>query len=67
MKIYKIEVTDELSELIFRAAFAAGKSEEKFIADILSRFVFEPHIMESKDVAEGYAACGALNLEIANL
>ena len=67
MKNFKIEVSDELGEIIFRAAMSTGKSEEKFISDILSRFVFDPHIMEGKDVAQGYAECGELNLEIANL
>ena len=42
-------------------------AEDKFIAEILSRFVLDPHIMESKDVAQGYAECGEMNLAIANL
>ena len=67
MKIYEIGVSDELSERIGAAAAAAGLGEEKFIAEILSRYVLDAHSMDSKDVADAYMECGPLNLEIANL
>ena len=67
MKFFKIGVSDELSERIKAVAAAAGFSEEKLIAEILSRYVIDAHIIDSKDVADGYIECGPLNLEIANL
>ena len=67
MKIFKVEVTDELNELLGRASQAAGYGVEKFIAEILSRYVIDAHSIKGKDVAAGYAECGPMNLEIANL
>jgi len=40
---------------------------EEFIANILNRYALNPHIMDSKEIADAYAECGELNLEIANL
>ena len=67
MKFFKVGVSDKLYEKIKDSAAATGLHEEKFIAEILSRYVIEAHIMEDKDVADGYIECGPLNLEIANL
>ena len=67
MKLIKVEVSDILFEQIKSNANKAGLSEERFIAEILSRYVIDPHIMESKEVRDGYVACGPINLEISNL
>ncbi len=64
MKLLKVEVADALYELIKHGAAAAKTSEEKFIAAILSRYAVDPHIMDSKAVADGYVACGQINLEL---
>ena len=54
-------------ETIKENAKAAKTTEERFIAEILNRYVLDAHIMNSKDVCEGYIECGPLNLELANL
>ena len=66
MKYFKVGISDAMSEKINKAAAAANLSEEKFIAEILSRYIVDAHIMESKEVADGYIECGPLNLELAN-
>ena len=66
MKYFKVGISDAMSEKIGKAAAAANLSEEKFIAEILSRYIVDAHIMESKEVADAYIECGPLNLEIAN-
>jgi len=66
MKILKIEVSKQLHERIQAAAKSAKVSEEEFIKKILKRFSIDSHIMESKEVEEGYKECGDINLEIAN-
>ena len=67
MKLIKIEVSNELYKKISDNAQSKGLSDEKFISNILARFVLEPHIMEKEEVATGYTDCGAINIEIANL
>ena len=67
MKLLKVEVSDSLFEKIQKSAAAAKVNDEQFIAEILSRYVIDAHIMESKEVEDGYEECGPLNLEIANL
>ena len=67
MHRYSIEVSNALKEKIKQNAVAQNISEEEFIAQILSRYVVEAHIMEKSEVKEGYEVCGAMNIEIANL
>ena len=40
---------------------------EEYIKNILNPFDLSPHMMDSSDIADAYAECGELNLEIANL
>ena len=42
-------------------------SLKEFIANILNRYAIDAHIMETKEIADAYEACGEVNLEIANL
>jgi len=67
MKLIKIEVSEELFKKINQNAKLKGLTDEKFISQILARFVQEPHIMDKQEVADGYKECGAINIEIANL
>ncbi|MCL2848030.1 MAG: hypothetical protein FWE13_04690 [Firmicutes bacterium] len=67
MKLIKIEVTDELYNKISQNAKKQHLTDEKFIEQVLARFVLEPHIMEGEAVENGYIECGAINIEIANL
>jgi hypothetical protein len=65
MKDFKPEVTGTVYESGQRGSAAAKLSEEKFIAEILSRYEVDPHILEGKDIEEAYADCGPVNLELA--
>jgi len=67
MKLIKIEVSNELYNKITQNAKSQNLTDEKFIEQILARFVLEPHIMEKKDVMNGYIECGPINVEIANI
>jgi len=62
-----IEVSDEMFEKIKDSAKKSGINEEKFIAEILARYIIDPHIMKSEAVKNAYQECGEINLEIANL
>ncbi len=42
-------------------------SIERFIAQILDRYVISPHILDNEEAKNAYAECGAINLEWANL
>ncbi|MDR2201233.1 MAG: hypothetical protein LBP26_00485 [Clostridiales bacterium] len=64
---YQIEVNDELNALLEQNARRADVSIERFIQEILNRYVFSPHILESEEVKSAYAECGSVNLEWANL
>ena len=61
-----IEVEDSLQQKIKQNAKVLNISDEDFIIKILSRFVIDSHIMDSKEVKDAYQECGNLNLELAN-
>jgi len=67
MKHYTIKVDTLLQEKIIKHAKVKNISEEEFITQILSRYVLDPHMMESVEVQEGYKVCGPINVELANL
>ena len=67
MKLIKIEVSDTLYTKITQNAQNLKLTDEKFIKQILARFVLEPHIMQGEDIQNGYIECGDVNIEIANL
>jgi hypothetical protein len=65
MKI-SFEAEEELYMLVNAASERAKMPVERFIAEVLRRFVVAPHIMDNEDVMRAYTECGAMNLEIAN-
>ena len=66
MKVYRIEISDELNEILEEAAMKNDENIETFISRILDRFAIDPHIMEQDEVKEGYREVGDINLEISN-
>lgn len=66
MKVYQIEVGDELNEILEEAARTMDMNIESFIAQILNRFAIDPHIMEQDEVKDGYRDMGDINLDISN-
>ncbi len=67
MKLYKIQISEELNKLIEECAKKMNVSVETFIARVLSRYAIDPHIMENEDVKRGYEDMAEINLEISNL
>lgn len=67
MKIYRVEVTDEMNAMLEEGAQDRDVSIERFIAQILDRYVISPHILDNEECKKAYAECGAMNTEIANL
>lgn len=66
MKVYQIEVDEELNYILEEAARKMDVNIESFITEILNRFAIDPHIMEKEEVKEGYEQTGDINLEISN-
>ena len=66
MKVYQIEINDELNEILEEASRKMDVNIESFIAQILDRFAIDPHIMEQDEVKDGYREVGDINLEISN-
>ena len=66
MKEYRVEVDDELNEILEEAARRMDTSIENFIEQILNRFALDPHIMEEEELKDGYRDMGDINLEISN-
>ena len=66
MKEYRVEVDDELNEILEEAARRMDTSIENFIEQILHRFALDPHIMEEEELKDGYRDMGDINLEISN-
>lgn len=66
MKVYQIEIDDELNEILEEAARKMDTNIESFIGDILNRYAMDPHIMEQDEMKDGYVAMGDINLEISN-
>ena len=66
MKVYQIEINDELNSIIEEVARKLDMSIESFIGEILNRYALDPHIMEQDEVKTGYEEMGDLNLKISN-
>lgn len=66
MKVYQIEIGDELNRILEEAASKMDQNIETFIESLLHRFAIDPHIMEGDDVKNGYEQMGDINLEISN-
>ena len=66
MKVYQIEINDELNEILEEASRKMDVNIESFITQILDRFAIDPHIMEQDEVKRGYEEMGEINLEISN-
>ncbi len=66
MKVYQIEISDQLNKILEEAARAMDMSIENFIGKILHRYAIDPHILEQDDVKNAYEEMGDLNLEISN-
>ncbi len=64
---YWIEVSDELNRILTDNAKAKNLTIEQLIAEVLSRFTISAHILDSEDTQKGYAECGDINLDWANL
>ncbi len=64
---YKIEVSEELSELIRSNAERLNISPEKVIEQIINRFLVPLHNINREEMAQGYEQWGDINLELANL
>ena len=67
MKIYRIEVSDEMNGELEEGAKKRDVPVERFITQILDRYVISPHILDNEEAKNAYAECGAINLEWANL
>lgn len=67
MRIYSIEVDEQMENMINNNAKRQSVSAEQFIVQILNKYVIDAHIMDSKQVEDGYKECGEINLELANL
>ena len=65
MKVYQIEVNDQLNEILEEAARKMDTNIETFITRVLDRFAIDPHIME-QEVKDGYTDMGDINLDISN-
>lgn len=66
MKVYRVEIDDELNLILEEAARKMDMNIESFISQILNRYAIDPHIMEQDEVKEGYADMGDINLDISN-
>jgi len=66
MTTIKIQLENSILESIKKNARSLNVSDEEFIKRILARYVLDPHIMESKEVKDGYVEVGPVNLNIAN-
>ena len=66
MKVYQIEISDALNNVIEEVARKLDMSIENFIGEILNRYAIDPHIMEQDEVKTGYEEMGDLNLKISN-
>ncbi len=66
MKVYQVEVDEQLNKILEEASAKMDVNIESFISQILNRFAIDPHIMEQEEVKEGYEAMGEINLEISN-
>ena len=66
MKVYQIEIDDELNAILEEAARKMDVNIETFISQIVNRFAIDPHIMEQDDVKDGYTQMGDINLDISN-
>ena len=67
MSRYTVEVDENLDRILTGAANMRSMSVEKLIELLLNRFAVDAHSIKTEDMKEGYAECGALNLEWANL
>lgn len=66
MKVYQIEIDENLNGILEEAARKMDVNIESFISEILNRYAIDPHIMEQEEVKKGYADMGEINLEISN-
>ena len=66
MKVYQIEVNDQLNEILEEAARKMDTNIETFITRVWDRFAIDPHIMEQEEVKDGYTDMGDINLDISN-
>ncbi|MDE7394842.1 MAG: hypothetical protein K2M95_01815 [Clostridiales bacterium] len=66
MKVYQIEISDSLNDVLEEVARKADMSIESFIGEILNRYAIDPHIMEQDEVNTGYEHMGELHLKISN-
>ena len=63
MKVYQIEVNDQLNEILEEAARKMDTNIETFITRVLDRFAIDP---QQEEVKDGYTDMGDINLEISN-
>lgn len=66
MKVYQIEIDDDLNAVLEEGARNMDTNIETFISQILNRFAIDPHIMEQDEVKDGYQEVGDINLDISN-
>lgn len=67
MITYRIEVNEEMNEIIKKNAEKLGLSPEKVIEQIVNRFLVPLHNINRDEMAQGYELMGEINLELANL
>jgi len=65
--LYTIKVSEELNNILIDNAKNQNNSVEKLIIEILTRYAVPTHMMDSDTMRKGYAECGEINLEWANL
>lgn len=67
MITYRIEVNEEMDNIITKNAQRLGISPEKVIEQIINRFLVPLHNINRDEMAQGYELMGEINLELANL
>lgn len=67
MKKIQIEVDEQVQEKLGDAARIKGMTVDKYIEYLVNRYAVNLHTLEVESMEKGYADCGSLNLEWANL
>ena len=61
---YLIELSPEAESALIKRAAEESATPERIAEDILNTMLVNPHIMNEKDMAEGYRDWGEINLSL---
>lgn len=67
MSKFIIEVKPELETRLRDVARIKGMSVEDYVSYLVNRYAVSLHTMSIEEIEKGYAECGDINLEWANL